>query len=109
MKSNKEKTIKDRLDDTLLDMATALHEIGEMDAMTMRKYQAIKAPKIQRLQSKDIKRIRIREKVSQAVFAKLLNISPETVKKWEQGERQPAGASLKLLNLVADHGIDALY
>jgi len=47
--------------------------------------------------------------VSQTVFARLLNISPETVKKWEQNERRPTGASLKLLNLVANRGLEALY
>jgi len=47
--------------------------------------------------------------VSQPVFARLLNTSSETVKKWEQGERHPTGTSLKLLNLVAAHGLGALY
>ena len=103
------KTVKDRLDETLLEMATALYDINEMDAVTMRKYQAINAPKVKTFKSNEIKRIRIKEKVSQTVFAKLMNISPETVKKWEQGDRHPTGASLKLLNLVAEHGLQALY
>ncbi len=42
-------------------------------------------------------------------IAKLLNISPETVRKWEHGDRHPTGASLKLLNLVSAHGLQALY
>jgi putative transcriptional regulator len=46
--------------------------------------------------------------VSQAVFAKLLNISPETVKKWEQGKRHPTGASLKLLNMIVSGGLNVL-
>ncbi len=54
-------------------------------------------------QSKQIKRIRKYFKVSQPVFAKLLNVSAETVKAWEQGKRVPDGAALRLLEVVEDH------
>lgn|SRR3989338_5436546 len=102
-------SVNERLKDTLIEMATSLYDIGEIDAVTMREYEAIKAPKIKKLKSTEIKRIRMNAKVSQVVFAKLLNISAETVKKWEQGDRHPTGSSLKLLNLVSSHGLDALY
>ena len=103
------KSVNERLKDTLVEMATSLYSIGAIDAVTMREYEAIKAPKINKLKSIDIKRIRMNAKVSQVVFAKLLNISPETIRKWEQGDRHPTGASLKLLNLVVAHGLQALY
>ena len=90
-------------------MATSLYGIGEIDAVTMREYEALKAPEVKPLKANEIKRIRMNAKVSQVVFAKLLNISPETIRKWEQGDRHPTGASLKLLNLVSAHGLQALY
>jgi len=65
-------------------------------------------PPIKDLNSKEIKRIRLDEKVSQVVFAKFLNISPSTVRQWEQGDKHPRGSSLKLLNMVADKGLEAL-
>ncbi|MBB72122.1 MAG: transcriptional regulator [Legionellales bacterium] len=46
--------------------------------------------------------------VSQAVFAKLINVSVAAIKQWERGERKPSGAALKLLNVVEDKGIDAI-
>ena len=55
-----------------------------------------------------IKRLRTRYKASQAVFAAYLNTSPSTVQKWEQGQKKPNGPSLKLLNLVDMHGLEAL-
>lgn len=55
-----------------------------------------------------IKRLRTRYKASQAVFAAYLNTSPSTVQKWEQGQKKPNGPSLKLLNLVDVHGLEAL-
>jgi len=52
-----------------------------------------------------IKRIRLRNKVSQAVFAAYLNTSPSTIRQWEQGLKRPSGISLKVLNLIDHHGL----
>ena len=49
---------------------------------------------------KEIVELRKRMKVSQSAFAMLLNISTKTVQKWEQGENQPNGSSLKLLTIA---------
>ena len=38
--------------------------------------------------------------VSQAVFAKAINSSVQTVHAWEQGRSKPAGPSLRLLELL---------
>ena len=52
------------------------------------------------LSPQKIKSIRIRLDVSQINFAKILNVSPNTVESWEQGSRHPNGAALKLLNVA---------
>jgi putative transcriptional regulator len=44
--------------------------------------------------------------VTQLEFAKLLSITPSTVAKWETGNKNPRGTSLKLLNLIERKGID---
>jgi len=54
----------------------------------------------QELSAKEIVNLRTRLNVSQAVFAKYLNISPKTVQSWEQGHGKPNGASLKLLSIA---------
>lgn len=95
--------------DVIREMATALHRTGDIDDMTLREYTKFDLPKVKPFRSRDIKHIRKKIKVSQPVFAQLLNISTETVRKWERGERHPTGSSLKLLNLVYNHGIEALY
>ena len=61
---------------------------------------------LKQLSPNQIKKMRIREKLSQAVLAKILNITPSTYQKYERGEVVPKGANLKLLILVYDHGID---
>ena len=52
------------------------------------------------LLAKEIVKVRTELNVSQAVFARYLNISPKTVQSWEQGLGKPNGASLKLLSII---------
>jgi len=52
------------------------------------------------LLAKEIVKVRTDLNVSQAVFARHLNISPKTVQSWEQGLGNPNGASLKLLSII---------
>jgi putative transcriptional regulator len=52
------------------------------------------------LSRQEIVSIRKKLGVSQSAFAVLLNISPKTVQKWEQGENLPNGSSLKLLAIA---------
>lgn len=49
-----------------------------------------------------ITRLRKRFRMSQAVFAATLNVSPKTVQSWEQGVRQPADAALRMLQVIRD-------
>lgn len=90
------------------EMAQGLYDAGIMDATTMREFEALCLRPVKDLSSQEIKKIRLRERVSQAVFAKFLNTTVSTVRQWEQGEKHPRGTSLKLLNLVADKGLQTL-
>jgi putative transcriptional regulator len=47
--------------------------------------------------------LRGRLRLSQPVFARALNVSPETVRAWEQGKRRPDGAALRLLQVAERH------
>jgi DNA-binding transcriptional regulator YiaG len=54
----------------------------------------------QKMQSADIIAVRKRINVSQAVFARYLNVSVKTVQSWEQSIGKPSGAALKLLSIA---------
>lgn len=90
------------------ETAEGLHEAGAMNDLTMREFDALCLPPVKELSAAQIKRIRVKNKASQPVFAALLNTSPSTVKQWEQGDKKPSGLSMKLLNIVADKGIQVL-
>jgi len=65
-------------------------------------------PPVPPLKPAQIKRIRESSRVSQAVFAALLNTSVPTVQKWEVGQKKPTGIALKLLHLVQKNGLDII-
>jgi putative transcriptional regulator len=90
------------------ETAVGLHRAGVMDTMTLREFDALCLPPVKTLTPRQIRRLRLRCKASQAVFAAYLNTSPSTVQKWEQGKKSPNGPSLKLLNLVERRGLEAL-
>lgn len=85
-----------------------LHKAGAMDASTMREFDALCLPPVKIYSASQIKRLRLRCRASQTVFAAYLNAGLSTVQKWEHGKKQPNGPSLKLLNLVDRKGLDAL-
>ena len=47
--------------------------------------------------------VRAKLGLTQPIFAGLLNVSPETVKAWEQGKSPPLGAAKRLLQLADLH------
>lgn len=52
---------------------------------------------------KQIREIRTSLHASQVIFAKLMNVSPNTIESWEQGVRKPRQAALKLLGIAKKH------
>lgn len=90
------------------DSVRDLDEAGSTKETTLREFDALCLPPVKELTAVQIKRIRMKNKASQAVFAAYLNTGKSTVQKWEQGQKKPNGPSLKLLNLVAEKGLDVL-
>lgn len=90
------------------ETASDLFDAGVMSKQTLRKFDALCLTPLKPLTAVQIKAVRLREQVSQAVFARYLNVSKEVVSQWERGEKKPAGASLKLLSLVSKLGLAAI-
>lgn len=90
------------------DTAKGLHSAGVMDQVTLREFDQLCLPAVEPLRPEQIKHIRETTRVSQAVFARLLNTSVSTVQKWEIGQKKPTGTALKLLHLVQKRGIEVV-
>ncbi len=48
----------------------------------------------------DVRALRQSLRMSQAVFAATLNVSPRTIQSWEQGLREPSDAALRMIQIV---------
>lgn len=86
----------------------ALYEAGAISKVTMREFDAICPSPVREFAAADVKQLREDLKFSQPVFALHLHTSASTVRKWEQGETHPTGPALKLLNIIADKGLQAI-
>ena len=92
----------------LHETAHGLHRLGLVDTKTMREFDASCLTPLEKLSPKRIVELRRQAGVSQAVFASYLNVTTGLVSKWERGEKQPRGPSLKLLALVQKKGLEAI-
>ena len=90
------------------DTASDLHRAGLVEVATMREFDALCLTPVQNLSPDEIREVRLREHVSQPVFAHYLNVTKGVVSKWERGEKRPDGPSLKLLNIVRNRGLKAI-
>jgi putative transcriptional regulator len=89
------------------DLAT-LHDAGTIGKVTTWEFDAFCPPPVRAFGPTDIKRLREALKFSQPVFALHLHTTVSTVRTWEQGETRPAGPALKLLNIIANKGLQAI-
>lgn len=96
------------IQDTINDIAHGLHSADIIDMKTLRNLTEDELPVLIEYTGEEIHQIRKKQKLSQSVFAKYLNVSPAMIRSLEQGQRHAHGAILKLLNIVARHGIGAL-
>ncbi|MCD8515696.1 MAG: DNA-binding transcriptional regulator [Burkholderiaceae bacterium] len=94
--------------DSLRDDFSTLANCGAISKTTMRQFEAICPAPVRPFSPLDIKRLRQSLHFSQPVFALYLHTTPSTVRKWEQGDTRPTGPALKLLNLIADRGLQAI-
>ena len=77
----------------------------DLNQVTIKEIEILGLNEIKDLDPSEIKTMRAKEKLSQTVMAKILNVTPSTYQKWERGEVHPRGTNLKLLRLAYDHGI----
>jgi putative transcriptional regulator len=53
--------------------------------------------------ARKVRLVRRRLGMSQAIFARLLAVSPVTLQKWEQGRKSPSPQSRRLLEIAQRH------
>ncbi len=102
------KTYKTDAFSAIHETISDLHDAGVVTKTTLKEFDERCLTPVHEFSATQIRELRKKEDVSQTVFAHYLNVSPDSVRKWEQGVKHPAGPSLKLLSLVEKKGLDSI-
>ena len=109
-----EKNKPSRLTKALLETAKDMKDSGVLgkaayEKITMRHLSLKDKNKlVEPLTGKDIRMMREQARMSQAVFARYLNLTAGYVSQLERGSKRPIGAALVLLNVIQRKGIEAI-
>lgn len=103
----------DRLTKALLETARDMLEGGileekEYKKITMRHLDKENPSKIDPITSEEIRMLREKAHLSQAVFASYLNLTVGYISQLERGLKEPTGAVLVLLNVIRKKGVDVV-
>jgi putative transcriptional regulator len=101
------------LTDALLEAAGDMRKSGILDRpahekITMRHLGRANLPKVSPVTADQVRTMRVRARMSQAVFARYLNLTVGYVSQLERGAKRPTGAALALLNVIKRKGIEAI-
>jgi putative transcriptional regulator len=112
-KSDGKTTKPTRMFRAMLETADDMRRAGIMDDMTHAKitlrHLGDRADVVtEPISGEDIRRLREEAHMSQAVFARYLNLTVGYVSQLERGAKRPTGPALVLLNLIRRKGIEAI-
>lgn len=104
---------QNRMDAEIVEMAEAQHRLGLMDEATYRKITIRHLGKdplatANPISGDEIRSIRENAHLSQAAFARFLNLTVGYVSQLERGAKQPKGPALTLLNVMRRKGFEAI-
>ena len=96
----KTKDIELNADELIQALTDVRDHVAGRRKITMRTTTVALPARVQRMRPEEVRAIRRKLKVSQAVFARLLNVPVVTEASWEVGRRNPSGAALRLLQIA---------
>lgn len=106
-------SVAELADEALLETAFDLHPYGLVSDVTFRKITKrilgdTPSPMTEPLTGADIRALREKAHLSQAAFARYLNLTVGYVSRLERGGQKPSGPVLVLLNVIKKNGIAAI-
>jgi putative transcriptional regulator len=109
----KDKRNSKRLSEAILEMAGDQHRIGIMDNESYRKitirHLGARVPNTSHpISGDEIRSMRKRAHLSQAAFARYLNLTVGYISQLERGTKTPKGPALALLNVIRRKGLEAI-
>jgi putative transcriptional regulator len=101
------------LTDAILETAEGMNRIGVMDdetyrTITLRLIGDQPSPSAEPITGSEIRTLREQGNMSQAAFARYLNLTTGYISQLERGIKQPKGPALALLNVMRRKGVDVI-
>jgi putative transcriptional regulator len=90
-------------DELIQALTDVRDQVAGRRKITMRMTTVALPARVESMRPQKVREIRQKLKVSQAVFARLLNVPVVTEASWEVGRRNPSGAALRLLQIAGQH------
>jgi putative transcriptional regulator len=102
-----------QLTEAILEMAADQHRLGIMNEetyrqITVRHLGTQVLPTSEPISGEQIRALRERANLSQAAFARYLNLTTGYVSQLERGTKQPKGPALALLNVIKRKGLGVM-
>ncbi len=100
-------------DEAMLETAEDLHDVGILsdaayEKITLRHLGPKPLAVSQSISGPEIRSLREKANLSQAAFARFLNLTTGYVSQLERGVKKPSGPALTLLNVIRRKGLDAI-
>ena len=104
---------RSRLSEAILEMAGDQYRTGIMDKATHEKITVrLLGPQVpgtaKPISGEEIRSLRESANLSQAAFARYLNLTTGYISQLERGAKQPKGPALALLNVIRRKGFEAI-
>ncbi len=104
---------KARLRSEIVELTRDMHAVGllgddDVTKTTLKMLGPDALPGAAPLTGKDIVSIREQARMSQAVFARVIDVSIGTLSKWERDEIKPRGPARRLLQIIKAKGVAAV-
>jgi DNA-binding transcriptional regulator YiaG len=100
MKNTVKKDIVFNADEFIRVLEDVRDHVNGRRNITMRTF-AVDVTPVQKISPRAVRAIRNKLRVSQEVFARMLNVPLVTEVSWEKGRRNPSGAALRLLQIAS--------
>jgi putative transcriptional regulator len=102
-----------KVSEAILEMAgdqlrSGLMDQAEHEKITIRLLGPQMLPTARPITAEEIRRLRERANMSQAAFARSLNLSVGYISQLERGAKQPKGPALALLNVIRRKGFEVI-
>ncbi|PWC18113.1 helix-turn-helix domain-containing protein [Brenneria corticis] len=81
---------------------------ADLDAINRLVVESVKKESRAGMDAARVRAIREREKISQSQLANIINMSANSVQKWERGVSTPTGAALRMLEVIERKGLSAI-